>query len=119
VRDFLRSLCERTRTSVYCSTAERFTAYLRERAGLRFLAAGPPREGRVAPVRFFLTKISCVTLRVTRDGRPVATVTRVLGRGARSLAWVPPRAGEYAVEVEARDLVNHRTRIQTTVKAAR
>jgi hypothetical protein len=118
VRDFLRSLCERTREDPYCSTAERFTAYLRERAGLRFLPAGRPRVRRAAPVRFFLTKISCVTLKVTRGGRPVATVTRVLGRGARSLAWIPPRGGEYAIEVEARDLVNHRTRIRTTVRAA-
>ncbi len=115
VRDFLRSLCDRTKENPYCSTAERFTAYLRERAGVRFLPAGRPRAGRVAPVRFFLTKIACVTLRVTRGGRPVATVTRVLGRGARSLAFVPPRAGEYAVEVEARDLVNHRTRMRTTL----
>jgi len=117
VRDFLRSLCERTKANPYCSTAERFTAYLRERAGVRFLPAGAPRAGRVAPVRFFLTKISCVTLKVTRAGRPVATVTRVLGRGARSLAFVPPRGGTYTVEVEARDLVNHRTRVRTRVKA--
>jgi hypothetical protein len=66
------------------------------RPGVRFLPAGRPAKGRAAPVRFFVTKISCVTLRVTRGGRPVATVTRVLGRGARALAWVPPRAGTYA-----------------------
>jgi len=119
VRDFLRSLCARTQRNPYCSTADRFTAYLRERAGVRFLPSGRARAGRPAPVRFFLTKISCVTLRVTRGGRPVATVTRVLGRGARSLVFVPPRAGPYAVEVEARDLVNHRTRVTTTVRAAR
>jgi hypothetical protein len=116
VRDFLGALCERTRRPVYCATGERFTRYLRERAGLRFLPAGTPRARRAVPVRFFLTKISCVTLRVTRDGRPVATVTRVLGRGARSLAWVPPRAGTYRVEVEARDLVDHRTRIADDVR---
>jgi hypothetical protein len=69
-------------------------------------------------VRFFMTKISCVTLRVTRGSRPVATVTRVLGRGARGLAWVPPRAGTYAVEVEARDLANNVTKVRRTVRAA-
>jgi hypothetical protein len=117
VRDFLRSLCERTKGSVYCATAERFTGYLRERAGLRFLSSPGARARRAVATRFFLTKISCVTLRVSRAGRPVAAVTRVLGRGARSLGWVPPRAGTYRVEVEARDLVNHRTRIRTVVRA--
>jgi hypothetical protein len=40
----------------------------------------------------------------------------VLGRGARSLGWVPPRAGTYRVEVQARDLVNHFTRVRTAVR---
>lgn len=119
VRDFLESLCDRTRRGVYCSTAKRFTRYLHERAGLDFLPAPRPRARRTVATRVFLTKISCVTLRVTRDGAPVATLSRVLGRGAQTLAWVPPRPGAYAVEVEARDLMNHRTRIRTTVKAAR
>ena len=116
VRDFLRSMCERTKGSVYCGTADRFTAYLRERAGVRFLPSSGARARRATVTRFFLTKISCVTLRVTRNGRPVATVTRVLGRGARSLGWVPPRAGTYRVEVQARDLVNHYTRVRAGVR---
>jgi hypothetical protein len=117
VRDFLRSMCERTQGAVYCATAERFSAYQRQRAGLRFLPAPRARPRRAAATRFFLTKISCVTLKVTRGGRAVATVSRVLGRGAQSVSWVPPRAGSYRVEVEARDLNNHRTRIGTTVRA--
>ena len=108
LRDFLRSLCDRTKAGAYCSYADRFHAYLREGARLRFLNA---RAGR-----FFLTKISCVTLKVTRAGRPVATVTRVLGRGAQTLAWTPPRAGTYRVEVSARDLANHVTTIRATVR---
>jgi hypothetical protein len=117
VRDFLRSMCERTKGSVYCATAERFTSYLRERAGVRFLPGSGARARRGAVTRFFLTKISCVTLKVSRNGRRVATVTRVLGRGARSLGWVPPRSGSYRVEVQARDLMNHYTRVATTVRA--
>jgi len=115
-RDGLRGLCQRTQAPVYCTTAERFDGYLRERAGLRFLPAAAARARRAAAARFFLTKLSCLTLKVTRDGRPVATVSRVLGRGARSLAWVPPRPGSYRVEVEARDLVGHRTRIAAAVR---
>jgi hypothetical protein len=119
VRDFLRSMCERTRVAVYCETAERFQRYLREQPGIRFLPAGRPRIGRAAPVRFFITKVSCVTLKVVRGGRVVADVTRVVGRGARSIAWVPPRGGSYRVELQARDLASNVTKIRTTVRASR
>jgi hypothetical protein len=37
LRDFLRGLCQRTGTRLYCSTAARFT---------RYLAMGPPRRAR-------------------------------------------------------------------------
>jgi hypothetical protein len=58
-----------------------------------------------------------VTLKVTRDGRAVTSITRVLRRGAGTLTWVPPRRGAYSVQVSARDLANHTTTIRTTVRA--
>ena len=119
VRDFLRAMCERTKVSVYCATAERFQRYLREKPGLRFLSAGRPRARRTSGVRFFVTKVSCVTLKVVRGGRVVANVTRVLGRGARSLSWVPRSRGSYRVEVQARDLASNVSSIATTVRATR
>ena len=112
VRDFLRSLCDRTKGEVYCSTADRFTRYLAQGPRLSFM--GGQSAGAA---KFFLSKVSCVTLRVSRGGRPVATVVRVLGRGARSLGWRPPRAGRYAVRVEAQDLAGHKSAIRTTVRA--
>jgi hypothetical protein len=117
VRDFLRSMCERTKVRVYCRTGERFQRYLRERPGLRFLPSGAVRARRAAAARFYVTKVGCVTLTVTRGGARVATVTRVLGRGARSLAWVPPRRGVYRVQVRAEDLAGNVARITTTVRA--
>ena len=112
VRDFLRSMCERTQGPVYCGTADRFHRYLREKPGLRFIRAG-------TNVRFFVTKISCVTLKVTRRGRVVANVTRVLGRGAHTLSWSAPGRGTYRVQVSARDLANNVRAIRTTVRAGR
>jgi hypothetical protein len=112
VRDFLRSMCERTKGAVYCATADRFHRYLREKPGLRFLRAG-------RNVRFFVTKVSCVTLTVRRGGRIVARVTRVLGRGARTLSWTPRGGGSYRVEVQARDLASNVARIRTTVRTGR
>jgi hypothetical protein len=101
LRDFLRSMCERTEASVYCAAAERYTGYLRQKPGLKFL--GRPRS----TVRFYLTKIGCVTLTVTKNGRRVATVTRVLGRGAQSLSWSPRGRGTYRVRLSAKDLASN------------
>jgi hypothetical protein len=116
LRDFLQSLCDRTQANPYCSTAERFTRYMKERTRLEIHRATAPRHGRVATVTFSLSKISCVTLRVRRKGRLVSSVTRVLGRGTKSLSWVPRRRGEYTVEVQAVDLVSHYTREERTVR---
>jgi hypothetical protein len=112
VRDFLRAMCERTKGSVYCATGDRFHRYLREKPGLRFLRAG-------RTVRFFVTKISCVTLTVRKGDRVVARFTRVLGRGAQSLSWAPRGNGRYAVELRAEDLARNAARIRTTVRVGR
>ncbi|HEV2813623.1 MAG TPA: D-glucuronyl C5-epimerase family protein, partial [Solirubrobacteraceae bacterium] len=116
LRDFLQSLCDRTKENPYCSTAERFTRYMRERARLEIHRATAPRRGRTATVTFSLSKISCVTLRVRREGKLVVAVTRVLGRGTKSLTWVPRSRGEHTVQVQAVDLVSHYTRAEKTVR---
>ena len=112
VRDFLRSLCDRVKTEPYCGTAERFTRYLSQDPRLSF--SGGQQAGTA---KFFLSKISCVTLKVSKDGRPVATVARVLGRGSRALGWRPPGKGRYVVRVEAQDLMGRKSAIRTTVRA--
>ena len=116
LRDFLQALCDRTKENPYCSTAERFSRYMRERTRLQIHRATAPRRGRVAKVTFSISKISCVTLRVRRNGRLVTSYVRVLGRGTRALTWVPKRRGEYTVQVQAVDLVNHYSRSERTVR---
>jgi hypothetical protein len=70
------------------------------------------RAGRTATVRFTLSKLSCVTLRVRRGGRLVHVRKLVLPRGLRTLTYSPPRAGRYSVQVQAVDLLNHYTRVE-------
>jgi len=100
VRDFLQGLCDRTKGGVFCTTAARFTSYLRQRTRMRVIRAG--RGG----VRVLLSKVSCVTLRV--NGRVVAV--RVLPRGAGTLPWAP-RKGRYTLALDAQDLAGHHTRV--------
>ena len=79
LQGFLVSMCDRTQAPVYCDTASRFTEYESEPPTLA-LAAPKVHGGRTGTLRVRLSKISSVTVRVSRDGRTVTT---------RSLSTVP------------------------------
>ena len=121
VRDFLQSLCDRTKSGAYCGRAKTFDRYLHERTRVGLGGLGGVRLGTDASVRFTLSKLSCVTLRVRRGDKLVHVRKIVLPRGLRSLAYRPTRAGRYTVEVQAVDLLNHYTRVERslTVKPRR
>ena len=104
VRDFLASLCERTKAGGYCAPARRFDRYLHERTRIGFPRVGSVRAGAEADIRFTLSKLSCVTVRKL-----------VMPHGLRGLNYAPPRRGRYAVQVQAVDLLNHYTRVQRTL----
>jgi D-glucuronyl C5-epimerase C-terminus len=121
LRGFLRNLCRRTSADVYCSTAERFLEYkeLPPEIDVRERTLRGGRDGRV---RFTLSKISSVSLRITRgdsvvEARPFGNV----GYGSRSFAWddVPRRAGEYTVELSATDLTGNTASDVATVRVLR
>jgi len=119
VRDFLKGLCERTSTGVYCGTASRFTAYLSESPRLSLLEGRRARAKRPAAVRFRLSKISCVEAVFRRGGRVVARKRLPYAGGTRSVTFTPPRAGRYDVRLEATDLRNHHTVASSTVTVRR
>ena len=109
LRDFLASLCDRTAEPVYCTAESHFTGYLTTppELGLRTTRA---RGGTLGTLRFSLSKISRVSVRVTApSGRTVLSLAAgVLGRGTRSIAWrVPRRAGDYTLRVDATDLAGN------------
>ena len=112
VRDFLVSLCERTKAGGYCAPARRFDRYLHERTRVGFSGVGSVRVGSEANIRFALSKLSCVTVRVHRGAKLVHERKLVMPRGLRALTYVPRRKGRYTVQVQAVDLLNHYTRVE-------
>jgi hypothetical protein len=112
VRDFLVSLCERTKASAYCAPAKRFDRYLHERTRIGFGGVGSVRLGEDANIRFTLSKLSCVTVRLRRGGKLVQVRKLVMPHGLRGLTFQPPRKGRYTVQVQAVDLLNHYTRVE-------
>ena len=120
VRGFLRSLCTRTQDPAYCDTAERFLTYRREPPQLDLLTTRL-RGGTAGTLRFRLSKLSAVSLRIARGdafvhGRGLGT----LGYGTRTAGWaVPRRPGEYQVQLTARDLAGNAATVTETVEVLR
>lgn len=122
VRDFLRGLCERTASGVYCEASDRFTRYLLEHPRVEVLRASParPRVRRGVRIRFRLSKISRVSVQVSRGGRLVYSRRVInLPYGVRSFTWVPSAPGRYRVRIEAADLRNHHTVRRSTLTVRR
>jgi hypothetical protein len=120
LRDFLEQLCARTAAVQYCGAAEHFTAYLSIPPAIQVLPVRlkPKRVGRL---RFKLSKISRVTVTVSRGTTRVATVfSGTLAHGTKSLRWrTPKRTGDYTVTVDATDLAGNAGSATGTVTVAR
>ena len=108
LRDFLESLCNRTRSTVYCGAEEHFTTYLTTDPVVR-LDSRRLRGGTYGKLKLSLDKISGVTLRITRGEKLVHTrYVGSLSRGPHTLGWqVPRRRGIYTVTLAVRDLAGN------------
>ena len=108
LRDFLAQLCKRTAAQQYCSAGEHFTEYLTIPPVVEVLprTLEPKKSGKL---RFKLSKISRVTVRVTQGTKLIATINPgVLYRGTKTLAWTAPKkTGAYGIAVSATDLAGN------------
>jgi hypothetical protein len=108
LRDFLESLCNRTDAPVYCDAEANFTAYLDQPPELA-VRTRRLRGGKYGYIKLDLSKISDVSLRIRRRGETVhSRYVGTLAHGRRELGWlVPRRAGDYTIELTARDLAGN------------
>ena len=101
----------------YCSAGRHFTGYLKIPPVIEVLPR-TLRAHRTGSLRFKLSKISRVSVRVTRGTDMVASRDPgILGRGTRSLPWLAPRRpGTYNVTVTATDLAGNQATAAGEVK---
>jgi hypothetical protein len=120
LRDFLTSLCQRTADPVFCGAEAHFTDYLTLPPAIGMLPA-QWRTARSGRVRFQLSKISRVTIRVLRGGRVVQSDgIGTLGRGTKRIRWrAPRRSGTYEVQVVATDLAGNTASASEAVPVTR
>jgi hypothetical protein len=109
VTTFLRNLCTRTGTPIYCDTATRFRTY-RSTPPTVSIGRATIRAGAPAKLSFGVDKISRVGLTVRNAaGATVFATSAVVGRGQRFYPWTrPAAAGAYTVRVTPTDLAGNR-----------
>jgi hypothetical protein len=103
LRDFLRNLCGRLAAPVYCDTAKRFTSYMRDPAELEFLGPATAAKGELTRIRFTVSKLAAVELKVVRDGELTFTKTLTFRRGTHSFGWRPGRLGFFDIQLGSKE----------------
>jgi D-glucuronyl C5-epimerase C-terminus len=109
LRDFMGGLCTRTQNPVFCGAVQSYDRYLVEKPRLALLTTRV-RGGTDAALRFSLSKISRIGVRITRaDSAPVLVrQAGVLPYGRRTVTWsAPRRKGVYTVTLTAVDLAGN------------
>ncbi|HUA75222.1 MAG TPA: D-glucuronyl C5-epimerase family protein [Solirubrobacteraceae bacterium] len=88
---------------IYCTTAQKFTSYLKTPPVISLLTR-TLKGGTRAGVQISLSKISTVRLTVRQGSRTIWTNSAYLARGKPKLLWTTPRAGgNFSVTVSATD----------------
>jgi len=120
VGGFLGELCARTRSEPYCGAQARFAGYEREPPRLA-LRTTRLRGGRAGELVLELSKLSRVSVRVTRGSRvALARGPVALPFGRPAVAWKPPREpGRYLVALRAVDLAGNVATATASVRVTR
>jgi hypothetical protein len=101
-------LCNRTAADEYCGAAQNFTDDMTTPPEIKVLAS-KIRLKTTGHLRFKLSKISRVSIRIAKDGKLVAALyPGTLSYGTKSVAWrAPKHSGDYDVAITATDLAGN------------
>jgi hypothetical protein len=116
VASFLGNLCTRTGHRVYCIAQRRFARYEREPPRIHLARLSHLRARRLTLVRFSLSKVSTVDVRVSGRRGISLDEQASLPRGSHSVLWTPPAGGRYRVRIEARGPSGPRGVLARTVR---
>jgi hypothetical protein len=93
--------------SIYCTTAQRFTADLHTPPVVSLITSTLPTRSR-AGVQVSLSKISTVKIAVRRGGKTVWSNGATVGGGKPRLLWsTPSQTGPYSITITATDLAGN------------
>jgi hypothetical protein len=101
IEGFFADMCSRTTRRIYCAARDRFARYEREPTRIAIAPLRKLRARHLATVRFSISKVSSVSLRVWSKKRLTFTRDLELAHGSHSVLWAPPRRGRYRIRITA------------------
>jgi hypothetical protein len=116
---FLGNLCDRTRARVYCGAHARFVRYETEPPRIRLARLRGLRARRAVQVRFSLSKISQVDVRVWSKRGTSLSEDLSLPYGRHRLTWVPPQRGTFRLRILARGPSGPAGSVERTIRVVR
>ena len=101
IEEFLGDMCLRTHRRTYCAARKRFARYEREptRIGITPLRRLKARHSTL--VRFSISKVSAVTVRVWSKKGLSLSRTLQLPYGSHAIDWTPPARGRFRLQINA------------------
>jgi hypothetical protein len=101
IEEFLGDMCDRTDRATYCDAERRFARYEREPTRIGIAPLQRLRARHTTAVRFRISKISSVKVRLyDREGLAFSR-DMTLPYGTHQVGWTPPKRGRYQLRIEA------------------
>jgi hypothetical protein len=104
LREFLQSMCTRRLGQIYCDYASRYRGYQVDPPELSFTGPDAAATGQSTSIRFTVSKLSAVEVKVYKGGQLAFQRLATFSRGNGSFAWRPSSPGLYTVRLGAKEL---------------
>jgi hypothetical protein len=104
LREFLASMCSRRLGPLYCDYAERYRGYQVDPPELVYTGPDTAAQGQSTSLRFQVSKLSAVEVKVYRGRRLVFSRLGTFRRGSGAFAFRPGAPGTLTVRLGAKEL---------------
>jgi hypothetical protein len=101
IEEFLGDMCDRTDREAYCDAERRFARYEREPTRIGIAPLQRLRAKHTTSVRFRISKISSVKVRLYDRKGLAFSRDMTLPYGTHQVGWTPPKRGRYRLRIEA------------------
>jgi hypothetical protein len=104
LRELLASMCTRRLGPLYCDYAERYRGYQVDPPELTYTGPAAATEDQSTAIRFQLSKLSAVEVKVLRGSKVVFSKVATFRRGNGAFTFRPGAPGPLTVQLAAKEL---------------
>ncbi|HEY1358906.1 MAG TPA: D-glucuronyl C5-epimerase family protein [Thermoleophilaceae bacterium] len=103
LREVMHDACVRHLGEVFCKYAKKYRGYQVDPPKITFTGPASTTVGHLTRIRFTLSKLSAVELKISREGRVGVDEIHTFSRGSGSFSWRPKAAGTYSIHLGAKE----------------